>query len=518
VKKRFSFSVFLVTTAVALLFLGVSLVGRAQGPIKDIAVARPLAVDPHTIGVTTVWEVTCDQPDALFGDSVGQAGDVNGDGFSDVFVGAPSFNTQQWNVGRVFVYHGSATSVSANPNWFVDGEYAGAYIGTAVAGAGDVNGDGYSDLIIGDPRYERGQLGEGRANVYYGSASGLTINPNWSIESNQDYAQFGHSVAVGDVNGDGYSDVIIGAPRWGCQEPEPDLCQGAAYVYYGSASGPSDTPNWFVVGNPQDSDLGYYAVAGDVNGDGYSDVVIGAPNSRAIEGKQARFYIYYGSATGLSTTADETALWSRVIALKMAGDVNGDGYDDLIAGLRWACAINFVPNPDEMHCSSGARVHHGSAVGPSAIPNWEQLWTLYCDMPCPDGINPTGFGQTLATAGDVNRDGYTDIVIGSYSEVFVYCGSASGLSTNSNFQVPGNVGATAGDVNRDGYSDLIVGGGGWVRIYSFAPPPPPPLTPDKIMSVITPLLFDSKPKTVKVRAVNTGIYLLLLPLEQANPP
>jgi hypothetical protein len=118
----------------------------------------------------------------------------------------------------------------------------------------------------------------------------------------------------------------------------------------------------------------------------------------------------------------------------------------------------------------------------------------------------------------VNRDGYTDIVIGSYSEVFVYCGSASGLSTNSNFQVPGNVGATAGDVNRDGYSDLIVGGGGWVRIYSFAPPPPPPLTPDKIMSVITPLLFDSKPKTVKVRAVNTGIYLLLLPLEQANPP
>ena len=162
------------------------------------------------------------------------AGDVNGDGYADVIVGAPNYDNGQTDEGRAFVYYGSASGLSTTANWTAESNQASAYFGYSVATAGDVNGDGYADVIVGAPNYDNGQTDEGRAFVYHGSASGLSATANWTAESNQASAYFGYSVATaGDVNGDGYADVIVGAPNYDNGQTD----EGRAFVYHGSASG-----------------------------------------------------------------------------------------------------------------------------------------------------------------------------------------------------------------------------------------------------------------------------------------
>src|SRR5439155_548921 len=148
-----------------------------------------------------------------FGRAVGTAGDVNGDGFSDVIVGAPLNDNGQSDEGRAYVYLGSASGVAASAAWTTESNQASAFYGYSVATAGDVNGDGYSDVIVGAPQYDNGQSDEGRAFVYLGSASGLATSAAWTFDCKQPSASFGYSVGTaGDVNGDGFSDVIVGAP------------------------------------------------------------------------------------------------------------------------------------------------------------------------------------------------------------------------------------------------------------------------------------------------------------------
>jgi hypothetical protein len=110
------------------------------------------------------------------------------------------------------VYHGSPTGLNASPLWTAESNQVYAHFGISVASAGDVNGDGYSDVVVGATNYDNGQTGEGRAYVYHGSPTGLSTSSSWTAESNQTSAYFGISVAsAGDVNGDGYSDIIVGA-------------------------------------------------------------------------------------------------------------------------------------------------------------------------------------------------------------------------------------------------------------------------------------------------------------------
>jgi hypothetical protein len=214
--------------------------------------------------------------------------------------GAYLFDNPEPNEGRAFVYHGSASGLSTTPNWTAESNQAGAQFGYSVASAGDVNGDGYSDVIVGASLFDNGQTDEGRAFVYHGSASGLSTTPNWTAESNQAGAQFGFSVAsAGDVNGDGYSDVIVGARLFADGETD----EGRAFVYHGSASGLSTTPNWTAESNQEDAQFGFsVASAGDVNGDGFSDVIVGAHRFDNGETDEGRAFVYHGSASGLSTT------------------------------------------------------------------------------------------------------------------------------------------------------------------------------------------------------------------------
>ncbi len=149
-------------------------------------------------------------------------------------IGAPDFDHCFVDEGRAFVYLGSAAGLASSPAWTADGNQDSASFGVSVASAGDVNGDGYSDVIVGANDYDNGQTGEGRVFVYLGSAAGLAASPAWTAESNQAYSDFGYSVAsAGDVNGDGYGDVIVGAYQF----DNAQSSEGRAFVYLGNHGG-----------------------------------------------------------------------------------------------------------------------------------------------------------------------------------------------------------------------------------------------------------------------------------------
>ncbi|MEE9617942.1 MAG: integrin alpha, partial [Anaerolineae bacterium] len=137
----------------------------------------PITVDP--LATTPNWTAESNQANAQFGQWLGTAGDVNGDGYADVIVGASHYDNGQTDEGRAYVYHGSASGLSASPNWTAESNQDGAWFGRRVGTAGDVNDDGYADVIVGATRYDNGETDEGRAYVYYGSAAGLSTAPDW---------------------------------------------------------------------------------------------------------------------------------------------------------------------------------------------------------------------------------------------------------------------------------------------------------------------------------------------------
>lgn len=427
--------------------------------VNDEGADYPVTIDPVTISPD--WMARGGQKEAYFAQRLASAGDVNGDGYADVIIGANSYDNGQTDEGKAYLYYGAASGLSAVPAWTAEGNQEGALFGHVVASAGDVNNDGYSDVIVASPGYSNGQSGEGRVFVYYGSANGLPATANWTGESDKADAYYGNSAAsAGDVNKDGYSDIIIGAPYYSSSLFKPQT--GRVYVYYGSASGLSGTASWTKDGASAYNMLGFSAsAAGDVNKDGCSDVIVSAPGYGSGQTYEGIAYLYLGKSTGLQTTAAWNYESNRDtigfgFCVSPAGDINNDGYADVIVG---------VPDYSNGQAGEGAAyIFCGQSSGLSSAPNWFKE----------SNIEKSSFGYSVASAGDVNHDGYNDILIGSpnYANgnivegaAYLFYGTASGLSSTAGWMVESNQDsaslgycvASAGDINKDGIKDILIG-------------------------------------------------------------
>ncbi len=171
---------------------------RIQIVVNDKEANYPIIIDP--LSSTENWTAESNQAGAQFAYSVSTAGDVNGDGYSDIIIGAYGYDNGEDNEGRAFVYYGSSTGLSTTADWTAEGNQVDAFFGYSVSTAGDVNGDGYSDIIIGAYFYDNGETNEGVAFVYHGSSTGLSSTADWNAQSNQGGAHLGYSVSTaGDV-------------------------------------------------------------------------------------------------------------------------------------------------------------------------------------------------------------------------------------------------------------------------------------------------------------------------------
>ena len=268
-----------------------------------------------------------------FGYSVASAGDVNGDGYDDIIVGAPFNSSSQ---GKAYLYFGGSV-INSIPDAIFSGSSIGAQFGYSVSSAGDVNGDGYDDIIIGSPNED---LNSGKATLIFGNPSMSTYsiliidNPTAWYD---DYFAFSVT-GGGDVNGDGYADVVISAPY----DDLYGLDIGVAYVFYGGSS-MNAIPDVTLAPalNISSGEYGQsVSFAGDVNGDGFADVLVMAPGDGSV-------FLYLGG-TNMNNAYD--LIYSGAYA-DGAGDVNGDGYSDVVFGGNgevYICFGGAVPdnNPD----------------------------------------------------------------------------------------------------------------------------------------------------------------------------
>lgn len=455
--------------------IGVMAVVATMSLISIMSGGPTAAPRPSATAAGLGWTGISDVYAARYGASVAGAGDVNGDGYADILVGSHLFNAGSGGEGRVQLHLGSAAGPIDAPAWTATGGEAGAWFGAAIAAAGDVNGDGFGDVLVGAPLSNQGGTDAGQAVLYYGGAQGLATTAGWSATGARSWAHFGAAVAsAGDVNADGYADVIVGAPN---EDGFNLVQEGHAYLYLGSEAGLSTTPAWIGAAGIFGAGYGHaVASAGDVNGDGYSDVVVGAPLYDAAGFyDEGRAYVHLGGPGGLagdpSWSADSLVTLAHFgQAVAGAGDTNGDGYADILIGAPddgSGRAYVFVGSPAGVDATpdwsarsrrqpaafgasvtgvgdydldaypdiaigapaSGDRDQAGEGYvyiysgGPTGLPR-RTIATLQGNAP------GAGFGTAVASAGDVNGDGAADLIIGapgydngfSQGRVFVYFG------------------------------------------------------------------------------------------------
>jgi hypothetical protein len=370
-------------------------------------------------------------------------GDINGDGLDDVVVGAPTADLNGLSSGASYVVFGKADGFSASldlvsgesgltgDNGFrLVGSATGDLAGMAVSGAGDINGDGYDDLIVSAITADGSEIDVGVTYVMYGKSDGfdadvtlssLAGNGGFSLTGGSRDDFFGNALAgAGDVNGDGYDDLIVGANGTDFNGSG----SGAAYVFFGAADFQANVPvssidgsNGFRVSGiaAQDNAGGAVARAGDFNGDGYEDLIVGAVSADSRGENSGSSYVVFGKAGGFDanlalsdlngvngfTIAGQAPSDSSGGSVSGAGDFNGDGYDDILIGT-----VGLQAN--RAYILFGAAGGFSSTVylhAPEDAPGFRLEELQAFDR----------FGSTVAVAGDVNGDGFDDMLFGAPS-------------------------------------------------------------------------------------------------------
>ncbi|MDJ0571781.1 MAG: calcium-binding protein [Pleurocapsa sp. MO_192.B19] len=390
------------------------------------------------------------------GSSVSNAGDINGDGIDDLIIGAPNAdNSSNYSdEGESYVVFGSDDGFDANLELSeLDGS-SGFVItgidnydnsGRSVSSAGDVNGDGIDDLIIGAPNADNSDnySSEGESYVVFGSSDGfadsldlaeLDGSNGFVISGIDNYDNSGRSVSsAGDVNGDGIDDLIIGAPYAGEYTYYGSNSEGESYVVFGGSDvGDSGSlelsqlngSNGFIISGIDNYDNSGRSVsnAGDINGDGIDDLIIGAPNadSSGNYSDEGESYVVFGNSDGFAaslelseldgnngfviTGADNNDNLGRSVS--GAGDVNGDGIDDLIIGAPYADSSSNYGSQGESYVVFGNSDGFAASLDLSNLDDINGLLITGID-------NGDNLGRSVSGAGDINGDGVDDIIIGA---------------------------------------------------------------------------------------------------------
>ncbi len=383
-----------------------------------------------------VWEMTVSQSAATVASAWGSTFDVNADGRSD-FVVAASARSMVAGAAHVHLGSGSGVSMTASTNLIgLDGPGTG--FANTLASAGDINGDGFTDLLIGT-------LGGGsvppRAYLHFGGSAGLATSSISAVSRPEGIGgRYGVTVAAaGDVNADGYADAILGVAD-----------AARADVYYGSVTGIAATPSVSLIGPTATGSLFGASATGacDFDADGIADIVVGSPGADRVD-------VFRGGragvgASGLALLNPEAANRSFGIAVVCIGDTNRDGYPDLAVGSPLAAGGGKV------------FIYQGGAGGLATSPTRV--------ITGPDGVGRS-FGAALGGGGDIDGDGSADLIVGGAAgsiRVHVYFGSSTGLPGTPGVSLAapadnaGSFGvsvASVGDVNADGFGDVLVGSG-----------------------------------------------------------
>ena len=445
--------------------------------------------------------------------SVSTAGDINGDGYADLIIGAYGYPKGS-DKGRSYVVFGGAglggagvfnlSSLNGLNGFKLNGENNNDQSGYSVGMIGDINADGQDDLIIGAYGYPGG-LNKGRSYVVFGGTgvggggilnltslngiNGFKLNG----ENNNDYSGWSVSTA-GDMNADGQADLIIGAFGY-----PSGSCKGRSYVVFGGTGVGGggilnltslNSINGFKLNGENINDYSGWSVsaAGDINGDGQDDLIIGAYNYLGGSGKGRSYVVFGGANMGGTGILNLTSL-NGVNGFKLNGennndgsgnsvsaarDINGDGYDDLIIG-----AYNY---PGGNGKGRSYVVFGGADVGGTGILNLSNLsgangFKL-------DGENSNdNSGWFVSATGDINGDGYNDLLIGApyylgnnaRGRSYLILGgpevgsggilNLSSLTGGNGFKLDGENSndlsgysvSVIGDINGDGPDDLIIG-------------------------------------------------------------
>lgn len=376
---------------------------------------------------------------SFLGFSVSSAGDFNSDGFDDVIAGQ--------TVDKAFLYLGGSR-MDGDRDISIDAYHA--YLGTPACGAGDVNGDGIDDIIAGHLFIRPTGDWTGRAYVLYGGQV-LDNDPDVKLYSPIFDYDYPTSVSsAGDVNGDGYDDVLWGTSEEYMTAPG----RGHAYLHYGGPAVSAKPDLAFTEGGTLDWFGDFVSTAGDVNKDGYDDIIVGADANDSGGVDSGRAYLYFGgptmdNRTDVVLTGGAPGDFFGVVS--DAGDVNGDGYDDVIVG---------APLND-----SGAD-RTGAAYLYLGGENMDDI----ADVTLSGGIPGDRFGYSVSGAGDLNNDGYDDIIVGTYGglgHAYIFFGGKAMDNVPDVMLAGAYDGAAfgysvseAGDVNRDGYQDVVIGAWG----------------------------------------------------------